>query len=81
MKKLIALLLVLTMILSLAACGKKEEPVAPETPEEETEVPEAEVPVDPEVEDIVIEQDTCPRDPFDCLANSYKNLKEIAANH
>ena len=61
MKKLIALLLVLTMILSLAACGKKEEPVAPETPEEETEVPEAEVPVDPEVEDIVIEQE--PVDP------------------
>lgn len=30
---------------------------------------------------IVIEEDTCPRDPFDCLAVSYKNLKEIAANH
>lgn len=30
---------------------------------------------------IVIEQDTCPRDPFDCLANSYKNLQQIAANH
>ena len=36
---------------------------------------------DANVQYIVIEQDTCPRDPFDCLANSYKNLKEIAANH
>ncbi len=61
MKKLIALLMVLTMILSLAACGKKEEPVAPETPEVETETPEAEVPVDPEVEDTVIEME--PADP------------------
>ena len=61
MKKLIALLMVLTMILSLAACGKKEEPAAPETPEVETETPEAEVPVDPEVEDTVIEME--PADP------------------
>ncbi|MCI8624025.1 MAG: sugar phosphate isomerase/epimerase [Provencibacterium sp.] len=30
---------------------------------------------------IVIEEDVCPRDPFDCLANSFKNLKDIAANH
>ncbi len=30
---------------------------------------------------IVIEEDVCPRDPFDCLAVSFKNLKEIAANH
>ena len=60
MKKLIALLMVLTMILSLAACGKKEEaPAEPETPEVET--PEAEVPVDPEVEDTVIEME--PADP------------------
>lgn len=27
---------------------------------------------------IVIEQDVCPRDPFDCLKNSYRNLKQIA---
>ncbi len=27
---------------------------------------------------IVIEQDVCPRDPFDCLKNSYKNLIKIA---
>ena len=30
------------------------------------------------VSSIVIEQDVCPRDPFDCLQNSYKNLMEIA---
>ena len=30
------------------------------------------------VSSIVIEQDVCPRDPFDCLQNSYKNLLEIA---
>lgn len=28
---------------------------------------------------IVIEQDTCPRDPFDCLQTSYRNLLAIAA--
>ncbi|MBQ7777890.1 MAG: DUF4358 domain-containing protein [Oscillibacter sp.] len=61
MKKLIALLLVLAVILSLAACGKKEEPVAPVAPEVETETPEAEVPVDSEVEDTVIEME--PADP------------------
>ena len=61
MKKLIALLLMLTLSLSLAACGKKEEPIAPETPEVETETPETEVPVDPEVGDVVIEQE--PADP------------------
>ena len=27
---------------------------------------------------IVIEQDVCPRDPFDCLQNSYRNLVAIA---
>ena len=36
---------------------------------------------DAHVQDIVIEQDTCPRDPFDCLRNSYENLKVIAADH
>ena len=36
---------------------------------------------DANVQDIVIEQDTCPRDPFDCLRNSFENLKAIAANH
>ncbi len=35
---------------------------------------------DANVRYIVIEQDTCPRDPFDCLACSYKNLKQIAAD-
>lgn len=30
------------------------------------------------VKAIVIEQDVCPRDPFDCLKHSYKNLVEIA---
>ncbi len=30
------------------------------------------------VTSIVIEQDVCPRDPFDCLANSYKNLMKLA---
>ncbi|HIS69375.1 MAG TPA: sugar phosphate isomerase/epimerase [Candidatus Gallacutalibacter stercoravium] len=28
---------------------------------------------------IVIEQDVCPRDPFDCLRVSYENLKRLAA--
>ena len=32
---------------------------------------------DANVQYIVIEQDTCPRDPFDCLANSFKNLQKI----
>ncbi|MBQ7064880.1 MAG: sugar phosphate isomerase/epimerase [Firmicutes bacterium] len=32
------------------------------------------------VKDIVIEQDTCPGDPFDSLAVSFKNLKQIAAD-
>ena len=36
---------------------------------------------DANVQYIVIEQDTCPRDPFDCLANSFRNLKAIAADH
>ncbi len=36
---------------------------------------------DANVQDIVIEQDTCSRDPFDCLAFSFENLKAIAANH
>ena len=36
---------------------------------------------DAHVQDIVIEQDTCSRDPFDCLAFSFENLKAIAANH
>lgn len=30
------------------------------------------------VTSIVIEQDVCPRDPFDCLRNSYRNLMQIA---
>ena len=33
------------------------------------------------VKAIVIEEDECPRDPFDCLAVSLRNLKAIAANH
>ena len=31
------------------------------------------------VKDIVIEQDVCPGDPFDSLAISFKNLKQLAA--
>ena len=49
MKKLLALLLALTMILTLAACGKKTE----ETPEQDPAV-EEEAPL-PEEEDVVIE--------------------------
>ena len=30
------------------------------------------------VKAIVIEEDVCPRDPFDCLENSYRNLEKIA---
>ena len=30
------------------------------------------------VRSIVIEQDICPRDPFDCLAHSYENLMKLA---
>ena len=36
MKKIIALLLALVMVMSLAACGAKEEPAAPEAPKTET---------------------------------------------
>ena len=53
-KKLIALLLIAAMILSLTACGKKEETKNPEA--ETPAVPEAETPV-PEEDDVVIEQE------------------------
>ena len=57
MKKLIAMLLCLTMVLSLAACGTKEEaPVVDEPAVEETPVVE-EAPL-PEEEDVVIELPT-----------------------
>ncbi len=36
---------------------------------------------DANVQSIVIEQDTCPRDPFDCLRASFVNLKAIASRH
>ena len=61
MKKLIALMLVLAMALSLAACGKKEEaPAAPVAPDMEAVTPNEgdaapEVPEDAQVEDVVIE--------------------------
>ena len=52
-KKLIALLLAMAMMLSLAACGKKEEAPVEDAPEVEAETPEAEVPetevADPDV--------------------------------
>ena len=55
MKKLFALLLTLAMVLSLAACGGKEEtPAAPaETPAAPAETP-AETPAEPEVEEVTL---------------------------
>jgi len=46
MKKIIALLLVLTMAMSFAACAKTEAPAAPETTAAPAETPEAPAPVE-----------------------------------
>ena len=51
MKKLLAMLLALVMVLSLAACGTTE-PETPEVPEE----PEVETPEEPEVELTYVEE-------------------------
>ena len=53
MKKLLALLLVLVMVLSMVAWGAKEEaPAATEAPK--TEAPAEEKPAEPEVKDVEI---------------------------
>ena len=55
MKKLIAMLLCLTLALTLAACGSKQEEPAPEETPVVEETPEAEEAPLPEEEDVVIE--------------------------
>ena len=46
MKKFLSVLLALCLVLSLAACGAKDEPVSPDVPEEEVEIKDPETPSD-----------------------------------